>query len=288
MASVIAGCGQVGRQLCHLLVDEEKNFSCLVKTRSSLDRLALCGYPVLMFDLDTHPSLPENLSFEKADIYYFIPPGSKDLSDHRIDYFLALCRKQVPRRIVYISTSGVYGDCKGEWVSEDHPVCPITGRAKRRLYAEESLKQFCLETGCEFNILRVGGIYGPERLPLERLKSITVICPEEAPYSNRIHAQDLARACLTAMETSIHGEIFNVADGHPTSMSDYFYQLADMANLPRPPCVSLSQANEKLSPGMLSFIKESRRLSTDKIKSRLNFSPEFPTLESGLKDCFKS
>jgi nucleoside-diphosphate-sugar epimerase len=79
-----------------------------------------------------------------------------------------------------------------------------------------------------------------------------------------------------------------VADGHPTSMSDYFYQLADMANLPRPPCVPLSQANEKLSPGMLSFIKESRRLSTDKIKSRLNFSPEFPTLESGLKDCFKS
>ena len=288
MASVIAGCGQVGRQLCHLLSNERETFSCLVKTQLSLDRLTRLNYPALLFDLDTHPSLPENFSLEKSNVYYFIPPGDTDSSDHRIDYFLSLCRKQIPRRIVYISTSGVYGDCKGEWVSEDHPVCPITVRAKRRLYAEESLKQFCLESGCEFNILRVGGIYGPERLPLERLKTVTVICPDEAPYSNRIHAQDLARACLAAMKTSTHGEIFNVADGHPTSMSDYFYQLADMANLPRPPCVPLSQASEKLSPAMLSFINESRRLSTDKIKSTLNFSPEFPTLESGLKDCFKS
>ena len=288
MATVITGCGQVGRQLAPLLADRQEAFTCLVKTQPSLDRLSQQGYPALMYDLDTGSPLPETISLANKDVYYFVPPGNSDLSHPRIDHFLAMCSEQVPRRIVYISTSGVYGDCKGAWVDEDHPVCPITERAKRRLYAEESLIQFCCETGCEYNILRVGGIYGPERLPLARLQAIIVVCPEEAPYSNRIHALDLARACLAAMNSTTHGEIFNVADGHPTSMSDYFYQLADMANLPRPSCVPLAQASEKLSPGMLSFINESRRLSTDKLKSVLNFSPLFPSLESGLKDCFKS
>jgi nucleoside-diphosphate-sugar epimerase len=288
MATIITGCGQVGRQLCGLLAKEKTDFFCLVKTQTSLELLTHRDYRAAAIDLDKFPSLPASLSLDKSDIYYFIPPGNTDLSDHRIDHFLQLCREQVPRRIVYISTSGVYGDCKGEWVTEEHPANPVTDRAKRRHYAEESLKQFCNQTGCEFNILRVGGIYGPERLPLQRLKSVTVVCPDEAPFSNRVHAYDLASACLAAMNSNSHGEIYNVADDHPTSMTDYFYQLADMAKLPRPACVPLSQAKEKLSPGMLSFINESRRLSTDKIKSRLNFAPKYPTLQSGLKDCFKS
>ncbi|MEM7303908.1 MAG: NAD-dependent epimerase/dehydratase family protein [Pseudomonadota bacterium] len=287
-ASIITGCGQVGRQLCDLLAVQNKTITCLVKTQASRDLLTQRGFTAKTFDLDTRPTLPEDLPLAQSDLYYFIPPSNTDLIDHRIDYFLELCKTHIPRRIVYISTSGVYGDCNGEWVNEAHPASPVTERAKRRYYAELSLIQFCKEFQCQFNILRVGGIYGPERLPLERLKTVTVVCPEEAPYSNRIHAYDLASACLAAMHCDTHGEIINVADGHPTSMTDYFYQLADMAELPHPPCVPLSQAEEKLSPGMLSFINESRRLSIDKMQSVLKIALKFPTLEQGLKDCFKS
>ena len=288
MESIILGCGQVGRQLCAQLSNTNNDFYCVVKTQSSIDWLKSLNYQAIAFDLDTKQDLPANIRLAGNDIYYFVPPSSSDLTDHRIDYFLSLCKTKLPRRIVYISTSGVYGDCGGEWVNENYPVSPTTDRAKRRAYAEQSLINFCLESGCEYNILRVGGIYGPERLPIERLKSITVICPEEAPFSNRIHVSDLAAVCLAAMQSEIHGEIFNVADGHPTSMTDYFYQLADMANIPRPPCVPLALAGEKLSPGMLSFIKESRRLSIEKMNSLLNVTLNFPSLQAGLKDCFKS
>lgn len=282
------GCGQVGRQLCKLLSYSNTEFIGVVKTQSSLDKLSQLNFQGSLLDLDIKQTLPSDVLLDANDIYYFAPPSNSDLCDHRIDYFLKLCETAIPRRIVYISTSGVYGDCNGEWVDETFPLAPITERAKRRAYAEQSLVKFCQTHHCEYNILRVGGIYGPERLPIERLKTVTVVCPEEAPYSNRIHALDLASVSMAAMTTETTNEIFNVADGHPTSMSDYFYQLADKAKLPRPPCVPLAQAEEKLSPGMLSFINESRRLSINKMKSILNVTLKFPTLELGLQDCFKS
>ena len=288
MSSIIIGCGQVGRQLCSLLSDSNDTFHCIVKSQSSLEKITQQKFSGLVFDLDAEQPFPDDISPSGSDLYYFAPPSNDDLCDHRIDHFLKLCETAIPRRIVYISTSGVYGDCSGKWVNEEYPISPITDRAKRRAYAEQSLISFCQKFKCEYNILRVGGIYGPERLPLERLKSITVVCPEEAPFSNRIHAFDLASVCLATMQSKTHDEIFNVSDGNPTSMTDYFYQLADMANLPRPPCVPLSEAASKLSPGMLSFINESRRLCTDKLNSMIDVTVKFPTLDLGLKDCFKS
>lgn len=221
------------------------------------------------------------------DIYYFAPPHSADDKDIRIDHFLRLCQTKTPRRIVYISTSGVYGNCHGDWVDETRPLAPVTARAKRRVYAEQSLLSFCRQYHSEYMILRVGGIYGPERLPINRLKDTKVICLDEAPYSNRIHISDLANICQAAMQGKSKNEVINVTDGHPSSMTDYFYQIADRAGLPRPECVPMSQAKEKLSPGMLSFINESRRLSTEKMRALLNVNLQFPTLKLGLEDCFK-
>jgi nucleoside-diphosphate-sugar epimerase len=229
-------------------------------------------------------SLPD---CSKRDVYYFAPPSTIDEQDHRIKKFLNQCRHQAPRRIVYISTSGVYGDCKGQWVDENQPTRPITSRAKRRLDAEQSLLAFCHDTLCEYIILRVGGIYGKERLPIHRLKDIKVINEDEAPYSNRIHVEDLARVCWAAMQAEISNEIFNVADGNPTSMSDYYNSIADHAGLPRPTSVPLSQAKEQLSAAMLSFINESRRLNISKLRSTLKISPQLPTLKDGLKYCFQ-
>lgn len=238
-----------------------------------------------MLDLDQ--TISNTLNCTDRDIYYFAPPSTTDNNDHRIDNFLQHCHANVPRRIIYISTSGVYGNCNGEWVDETRPIAATTQRAKRRVYAEQSLTRFCTQNNCEYFILRVGGIYGTERLPIQRLPQLKVICPEEAPYSNRIHISDLANICHSAMKSELGNEIMNVADGHPTSMTDYFYQIADLAGLPRPECVPMSRASDELSPGMLSFINESRRLSIEKMQSLLNVQLKFPTLTLGLSDCFK-
>ena len=287
MRSIIVGCGQVGRELCKVLTKHQENFVCVVKSSHSHELLYGQGLTAYQIDLDSDISPLEKLQINNKNIYYFAPPDDGDTYDNRIDRFLKFCETHTPSRIVYISTSGVYGDCKGEYVDENTPIAPITDRAKRRTHAENAVIKFCAAHSCKYIILRVGGIYGPERLPINRLNTITVISPHEAPYSNRIHVTDLAKICHTAMHSRINNEIFNVSDGNPSSMTDYYYQIADLAGKSRPRTVPLSQAEEKLSSAMLSFINESRRLSTKKLNQQLNVQLQFPTLTVGLKDCFK-
>lgn len=283
---VIVGCGFVGRYLATKLLNQQLSPICIVQSQTSYAQLVKDNFHAITHDLDKITT-SVNFNLKNTQVYYFTPPSNTDNNDHRIDNFLALCSANPPSKIVYISTSGVYGDCQGAWVTEDHPLAPISTRAKRRVYAEKALLKYCARHNCDYVILRVGGIYGPNRIPLNRLKDITVICPEEAPHSNRIHVADLASVCLAAMSNNIQNEVINVADGHSTSMSDYYYKIADIAGLPRPTCVPMSQAQEKLSAGMLSFINESRRLSTEKMDRLLNVEIQFPTLELGLEDCFK-
>lgn len=283
---IIIGCGFLGRYLATLLKSHQQSPNCIVQTKASHEALINNDLQAYVHDLD-HSTTQVDFALKDSQVYYFAPPSTIDNDDHRMDRFLSLCSFNVPSKIVYISTSGVYGDCQGNWVNEDHPLMPVSTRAKRRVYAEKALVNYCDQHDCDYIILRVGGIYGPGRLPLDRLKNITVICPEEAPYSNRIHVADLASACFSAMSNNLQNEVINVADGNATSMSDYYYKIADFAGLPRPACVPMSQAQEKLSAGMLSFINESRRLSIEKMNALLNVELQFPNLELGLEDCFK-
>ena len=283
---IIMGCGFVGKHLAKQLHTRQQKPLCVVRSQNSLTALSAQGYHCQAIDLDDTSSAID-LELKNQDIYYFAPPGTTDNCDHRMDYFLTQCQHNPPNKIVYISTSGVYGDCAGEWVDENQPLKPISDRATRRVYAEKALTNFCQQYSTKYIVLRVGGIYGPGRLPIQRLSDITVVCPEEAPYSNRIHAADLAHIAHVAMMNKCSNEIFNVADGHATSMTDYYYKIADLAGLPRPPCVPLSQAEEKLSKGMLSFINESRRLSTKKLHAQLDITIQFPNLSVGLQDCFE-
>jgi len=284
---VIIGCGYLGRYLAKLLLNQQQSPNCVVQSQSSYDQLINQQLDCTIYDLDHLNNASVTFALAGSQIYYLAPPSNIDDKDHRIDNFLELCAANPPSKIVYISTSGVYGDCQGDWATEETPVAPISIRAKRRVYAEKALRNYCRQHGSNYIILRVGGIYGPKRLPIERLKDITVICPEQAPHSNRIHVADLASACYSAMTNNIQNEVINVADGHSTSMTDYYYKIADFAGLPRPTCVPMSQAEEKLSTGMLSFINESRRLSTAKMNNLLKIEIQFPTLELGLEDCFK-
>lgn len=283
----ILGCGYLGRELGKQLFACNQSPHAFVKSEQSITKLRRLQFDATILNLDQSDLTIKGLDFTASDIYYFVPPDSNGSTDQRIDQFLQLCINHAPRRIVYISTSGVYGNCDGDWVNEERPPAPLTTRAKRRVYAEQALQRYCHHSGAEYMILRVGGIYGAERLPIHRLANIKVICPEEAPYSNRIHVEDLARVCAAAMECDAKNEIVNVADGHPSTMTDYYYQIADLAGRPRPTCVPMSQAKNQLSPGMLSFVNESRRLSIEKMQSLLRIQLQFPTLELGLAESFK-
>jgi nucleoside-diphosphate-sugar epimerase len=110
-----------------------------------------------------------------------------------------------------------------------------------------------------------------------------VVNQAEAGWTNRIHADDLARVCQQAMASDIKYGIYNVTDGHPSTMTAYFNQVAEYANLPYPPQISMQQAEATLSEGMVSYLKESRRISNKRMLNELGITLHYPSLTEGLK-----
>ena len=282
---LIVGCGYLGTRVAELAGKRGYDVIGIVRTVASAARLNDKGLRTRVLDLDTAVTT-SSTEWERATVLYLVPPPQHE-ADTRIEGFLRTSAAQGLERLVYLSTSGVYGDADGAWVDEARRPAPLTARARRRMSAEDAVRAWAETQRKSHVILRVGGIYGPGRLPVSRLRSgITVICPDEAPYSNRIHVDDLSAVCLAACERSRVSEVYNVADGHPTTMTDYFYQIADMVGLPRPPCVPLREAGEHLSPGMLSFARESKRLVVRKVIRELGIELRYPTLREGLPTCF--
>lgn len=267
---LIAGCGDIGLRAAALLRAAGREVTGLVRSDQSAQALRDAGIAARIVDLDREPA-----PLDADCVLYLAPPPSQGSTDPRLRAFLAGLRA---RRLVYVSTSGVYGDCQGRWIDEDEPLKPQTDRARRRADAEAALRAW---DGAAV-ILRVPGIYGPGRLPLERLRAgLPVIRPEESPFSNRIHADDLARALLHAATRGEPGAAYNVSDGKPTTMADYFTRCARALNLPDPPQVSLEEARRVFTPGMWSFVEESKRLLTARLRS-LGFVPRYPDLDAGL------
>jgi nucleoside-diphosphate-sugar epimerase len=280
-AVLIVGCGDIGRRVAALCLAEGRSVTGLVQSAASVARLRESGIAPLQADLDD-PAALGAVNCAGQSVYYFAAPPAEGETDPRMTHFLAAIAG-VPQRIVYISTTGVYGDCGGAWITEAQPVNPRTARGKRRLAAENALRAWSAQTGVPVVILRVPGIYGPGRLPAERIrKGLPVLREAEAPYSNRIHADDLARVCMAAMQRGAPGAVYNVADNQPTTMSHYFNRIADTLGLPRPPAVSMSEAREQLTAAMLSFIEESRRIDNRKMREELGVTLLYPDLESGL------
>jgi nucleoside-diphosphate-sugar epimerase len=281
---LIAGCGYVGRRLAAALGTE--TILGLVRSDESCTELADLGIVPVQCDLAR--SMPLSLTTGGADIYYLLPPPKMGAEDALMANFLqALQRSGVSRRIVYLGTTGVYGDCGGEWVDEQMPVRPVVDRALRRLDAEQQLRRWSEQSGSEVVILRVAGIYGPGKLPLQRLKSgKPMVAARFAPWTNRIHVDDLVQVLLAAMERGGDREIYNVTDGQPGNMADYFNQVADVAGLPRPPIVDPDEVGEQLSAGLRSYLAESRRIDNRKMLRELQVRLRYPTLEQGLQACF--
>ncbi len=261
----IIGSGDIGCRIAHLWQQRGAAVQTLGR------RSAPCGGSTahLCADLD-QPATLAALPTAGAIIYYTAPPPPQGDSDPRMHNLLtALDPAAPPQRIIYISTSGVYGDCNGEWVDENHPTQPQAPRSARRLTAEQALQEWCTQHNVASVILRVGGIYGPGRLPLERLRQgMTVLQRDVAPYSNRIHADDLALVSVAAASAPHQHTLYNVSDGHPTTMSDYW-----------------QTAEQTLSAEMLSYLHEAKRLDNRKMLHELNLTLAYPTLAEGLKAC---
>jgi nucleoside-diphosphate-sugar epimerase len=239
------------------------------------------GIRPVVADLDDPASLA-GLAVQGSEVYFFAPPSSSDERDHRMRNFLAAIDGQSPRKVVYISTTGVYGNSHGAWVNEQSPTRPNTDRGKRRLDAERQLLAYGSAHGVPVVVLRVGGIYGPGRLPLRQLESARpVLTEEDSGYTNRIHADDLAMICTVAMQ---RGEgIYNVSDGRPGTMAQYFTELAEALGYPIPERVSLEKAREVLPPAMMSYLEESRRLDTTRLMEELRVELRYPDLASGIE-----
>ena len=275
-SALIVGCGDIGLRVAERLRAMRREVTGVVRSDQSAAALRAAGIAPLIVDLDTNGTLPT-----VPLLLYFAPPPATGETDPRLRRVLA----QLPTgntRIVYISTSGVYGDCDGRWIAEDEPLKPLSPRAHRRLDAERALAAW----GGDHVILRVPGIYGPGRLPRERLqKKLPVICEAESPYTNRIHADDLAEAALHAAVRGTRGAAYNISDGHPTTMCDYFTSCARLLDLPPPPQVTLEEARRVFTPAMWSFMEESKRLCNRRMLDELGFAPCYPDLERGLPAC---
>lgn len=283
---LIIGCGYIGKRVARLEQREGNRVTALVRSGESAKTLEELGIKAITGDLDQHETLP-HLPVENAFIYYFVPPPSQGTEDPRIKTFTAqISKPPYPKTAVLISTTGVYGNCNGEWVTEERPAAPRVDRARRRLSAEKELRDWGKKTLVPVVILRVPGIYGPGKLPVKRLKEgLPVLRLEESPYSNRIHADDLAAACFAAARKGHDGCVYNISDGHPTTMTDYFYKTADLLKIERPPAISLEEAKKKLSKEMLSYLAESKRLDNRRMREELGVKLKYPDLESGLPSC---
>jgi nucleoside-diphosphate-sugar epimerase len=216
------------------------------------------------------------------------PPASEGWTDPRLrDVLRALRRRSLPVQLVYGSTSGVYGDCAGAWVDETRATKPATARAQRRVDAEAQVRFFGRSSGVRAQILRIPGIYAPDRAggtPRERLQRGTpVLRDEDDVYTNHIHADDLARACVTALWKGRPQRVYNVSDHTVLKMGDYYDLAADLYQLPRPPRVARDSAQQQLPTMLLSFMGESRRLVNRRMTQELGLRLRYPTVAEGLR-----
>lgn len=279
----ISGCGDLGRRVARLYRERGIGVHGLARSEARAAGLRDEGIEVVRGDLERPDTLHE-LPTAGAVVFHFAPPPATGEDDPLLANLLqAIDTAAPPARLVLISTSAVYGDCGGAWITEQQPPAPQTARGRRRLAAEQTLRRWADRHQVDRVVLRVGGIYGPGRLPIARLKKgLPILDPAESPYTNRIHQDDLARVCMAAAERGGRGEVYNVSDGKPGTMSQYFLDVAEALGLPRPPIVSRGEAEKVMSAGMLSYLRESRRMDNRKMREELGVRLRYPDLGAGL------
>jgi len=303
---LIAGCGDIALRVARELRGRYRMFG-LVRRPERAAELRAAGIVPLQTDLDNRRSL-QRIAGLADSVLHFAPPaaGSMQSSGEPAGVLLAgaadrgerdprtcnllaaLAQGTLPKRFVYISTSGVYGDCGGERVDEARAPNPQTLRARRRLDAERQIRAWAKRNGVSASILRVPGIYAAERLPLERLRAGTpAIVAEEDSYTNHIHADDLARIVIAALRHAQPSRVYHASDDSNLKMGDYFDAVADAHNLSRPPRQLRAQVRQAVSPALWSFMNESRQLENHRMKRELKVVLRYPTVADALRGMLK-
>ena len=283
---LIVGCGDIGLRVAKLLRGRWR----LLALTSSVERCAAlraAGVQPLLGDLDAPATLARLAGLADALLHLAPPPASGATDPRTVQLLRALARKSRVRRIVYASTSGVYGDCGGARFDETRAVHPATDRARRRVDAEQRLRWYGRAFGARVTLLRIPGIYAGDRVgghPRERLaRGAPVLAAEHDVFTNHIHADDLARACVAALHRGLPQRVVHVSDDTLLTMGDYFDLAADLEGVPRPRRITIEQARTELSPMQLSFMGESRRLINTRLKRELRLRLRYPTVAQGLR-----
>ena len=298
MKTVILGCGDVGQRIANALLSDgidPAQIIAYVNSPSSADACAALGLTSYVIDLDQPETLNNTLhECHASELYYTVAPQKSGEHDLRSRALLEAFNQQsiTPNKVVLISTTGVYGDCAGEWVSEQNALNPSTERAKRRVDSERqwggvgSVVESAIGDAVVGSavVLRVPGIYAFSRLPRARIAQRTpVVNPQECGYTNRIHADDLARICIIAMRKAPAGEVFNATDGRAGNISEYLQAAAQYLGEPPLPEISLQDAAAIFSASMLSYLHESRRISNQKMLDELGVVLQYPDFREGIK-----
>src|SRR5450830_1056933 len=243
--------------------------------------LRAAGAVPIVANLDDRASL-RRLAGLATMIVHLAPPLSSGLLDRRTRNLVAILPEHA--RLVYVSTSGVYGDCGGAWVDETRPTAPGNARAKRRVDAEQVLRGWGARRGAKVAILRVPGIYAPDRLPLKRLREGTpALAAGDDVYTNHIHADDLARIIERALWRGKPGRVYHASDDSELKMADYFDAVADTFDLPRPPRLPRAELRQVVTPMLLSFMSESRRLHNARLKRELGVRLRYARVADALQ-----
>jgi len=282
---LIVGCGDVGQRVLRLVLPRWRVLA-LSSSPARVPALRALGAVPLVGDLDVPATLGRLGGLADA-VLHLAPPPATGADDPRTRALLrALARGGRVRRIVYASTSGVYGDCAGQRFDETRAVAAGTDRAGRRVDAEAQLRWFGRRTGVCVTLLRIPGIYAADRPgghPRERLaRGTPVLAAADDVYTNHIHADDLARACVAALHRGLPQRVLHASDDSELRMGDYFDLAADLCGLPRPRRITRAEAAVQLSPMLLSFMSESRRLANDRLKRELRLRLRYPTVREGL------
>ncbi len=276
---LIVGCGDVGMRLIPLLRSRFRVFA-LTSQSERLSELRSAGVIPILGNLDNPQSLYRLKGL--ADIVvHLAPPPMQGSLDQRTRNLVAI----LPRhgKLVYVSTTGVYGDCKGAFFDETRPVAPVNARAERRVDAERVLRRWARHHEGKLSILRVPGIYAADRLPLERLRQGTpALLDADDVYTNHIHADDLAQIIALALFRAQPLRVYHTVDDSALKMGDYFDQVATAFKLPLPPRVPRVELSKQVSPMLLSFMSESRRLSNERMKTELGVRLRWPAVSDLL------
>ncbi len=282
---LIVGCGDVGLRFAAQAAHGPRLLA-LTSSPQRVAELRAHGLQPLLGDLDRPASL-RRLAGLAQRVLHLAPPPAEGRTDRRTRNLVqVLMRRSPPVALVYGSTSGVYGDCSGALAPETRLPAPQTDRARRRVDAETAVRFLGRAAGVRCSILRIPGIYAPDRVggtPRERLlRGTPVLCAGDDVYTNHIHADDLARACAAALWHGRPQRTVNASDDTALKMGDYFDFAADLYGLPRPPRVARGEAQGQLSLMVLSFMSESRRLVNTRLKHELRLALRYPTVREGL------